>query len=586
MVSRILDIGAPKLEQQNTADKSVALNIKIGRAKYMEKYGVASELEYKQQCIQEKRINFHAHIGLNSWSATETALQQLYDAGRTHGFCVDRAGICLDRRMGLPENLRQDAIAETGPMLSTAEEWQAVAKATPIIPHMGDFMIGFPASLENTIQALTAGVTTIGNLSQFFSHEAPGWKNTGMTTLRTVEAIALMGRLSDRGTMVHSYLEDGFGALFYDCATIAGWAFLEKYIVETLLGARLSHCIGGLTSDPVKRAGWVFALDDIHDHDCIGTMFYGDTISFTRNLAENSGLVSEYLLWDILAQMACPTGHAVLPLPLTEGVRIPSVDEIIEAQILGRRIQKTAQRIFPYFDFTDARRFAAKIVTGGKQVFRNALDGFAQAGIDTRDPVELLFVLKKLGPSVFEEMFGAGPVDDDFIRKHKPIVKTDIFKLSEKSVKEHKALFQSPGSKSVLSGLNLMIASTDVHEHAIMMLAQLCREAGADVMYLGAEKNPDDIAAAASENRVDGILLSTHNGMALAFARELKSIMDKQHIKIPVIMGGVLNQKMDNCDLPVEVSSDLKALGFLPYARLEDNLTNLITNAAEAASSK
>ncbi len=39
----------------------------------------------------------------------------------------------------------------------------------PIQAHMGDFIIGFPASTENTVFALQAGVTTIGNLSQFFA---------------------------------------------------------------------------------------------------------------------------------------------------------------------------------------------------------------------------------------------------------------------------------------------------------------------------------------------------------------------------------------------------------------------------------
>jgi len=111
----------------------------------------------------------------------------------------------------------------------------------------------------------------IGNLSQFFAHEVPMWQDSVATTVATVKAISLMGALQEHGTLVHSYLEDGFGALFCDCATTAGWAYLERYIVEDLLGARLAHCIGGLTTDPVKRAGWIFALHEIHDRkDILG----------------------------------------------------------------------------------------------------------------------------------------------------------------------------------------------------------------------------------------------------------------------------------------------------------------------------
>ena len=152
--------------------------------------------------------------------------------------------------MGLPASHRQKIPAETGPLLETDRHWAQIGQVVPIQPHMGDFMIGFPASTANTINALKAGVTTIGNLSQFFAHAAPMWKNPVATAGETVRAMAIMGALGDKGTIVHSYLEDGFGALFCDCATVAGWACLERYIVEGLLGARLAHCIGGLTTDP------------------------------------------------------------------------------------------------------------------------------------------------------------------------------------------------------------------------------------------------------------------------------------------------------------------------------------------------
>ena len=197
--------------------------------------------------------------------------------------------------MALPQEWRKKMPPETGPTLDTLDDWMQIGQLVPIQPHMGDFMIGFPASTENTLNALKAGVTTIGNLSQFFSHEVPLWHDQVRTAVETVRAMSIMGALRENGTLIHSYLEDGFGALFYDCATVAGWAYLERYIVEDLLGGKLAHCIGGLTTDPVKRAGWVFALNEIHEGDCLGSMFYGDTLSFTEDLIVNRALVGEYL---------------------------------------------------------------------------------------------------------------------------------------------------------------------------------------------------------------------------------------------------------------------------------------------------
>jgi methylmalonyl-CoA mutase cobalamin-binding subunit len=575
-VQKILAADLPAGEAVRQQGRSLAAGLTIGRTAFMNEMGVASELEYKKQCIQNDKIMFHAHIGLGSWEATLAALADLYQSSRKCGTVVDRAGICLDRRMGLPEAQRDQIPAETGPMLETERDWMSVGGVVPIQPHMGDFMIGFPASVENTIDALKAGVTTIGNLSQFFAHEVPMWQDSVATTVATVKAISLMGALREHGTLVHSYLEDGFGALFCDCATTAGWAYLEKYIVADLLGARLAHCIGGLTTDPVKRAGWIFALHEIHDRQCIGSMVYGDTLSFTADYNVNRALVSEYLLWDIMAQLQCPTGHAVLPLPVTEAMRVPSAEEIAEAQILGRRIEQAARRLKPHMDFSAAETFSDKLVAAGKVIFNTALDGLKDAGVSVDDPIQLLYVLKKLGPALFEEMFGAGKPNPAHARGREPLIPTDVYELSNTCVEKYRKLFSNSRSKQMLHGRRILIASTDVHEHAIMVIHQLLAEAGAEMINLGAEVNPDKIVLEARAENAEAILVSTHNGIALEYARRLKEEMDQQGIKIPVVMGGVLNQKVENQALPVDVTCSIKDLDFLPCPRLENNLGNLL----------
>lgn len=575
-IRKILEADLPSWASIANECHMIARNTRIGRTAFMDQMGVGSELEYKKQCIKDDKITFHAHIGLNSWEATADALAVLYNATRESGHAVDRAGICLDRRMGLPKEHRNNIPSETGPMLETVEDWMQIGRVVPIQPHMGDFMIGFPAAVENTLHALRAGVTTIGNLSQFFSHEVPGWQDTVTTTVETVKAISVMGVLREQGTLMHSYLEDGFGALFCDCATVAGWAYLEKYIVEDLLGAKLAHCIGGLTTDPIKRAGWVFALHEIHDHQCIGSMIYGDTLSFITDHTINRGLVSEYLLWDIMAQLQCPTGHAVLPLPVTEAQRIPAAEEIAEAQILGRRVAETARRLLPHMDFSAAQDFSHKIVSAGKRIFDNALTGLKEADVDIEDPVQLLYVLKKLGPANFEEMFGAGKLNPSYARGRKPVIPTDVYELSNAVVEKYRDMFSNSRSRHMLHGRRILIASTDVHEHAIMVIHQLLAEAGAEMINLGAETNPGQVVAAARDKNAEAVLISTHNGMALDYARRLKDEMAQEKIKIPVVMGGILNQKIEDQALPIDVSHSIKKLDFLPCPRLENKLGNLL----------
>ena len=115
--------------------------------------------------------------------------------------------------------------------------------------------------------------------------------------------------------------------------------------MEELLGARLSHCIGGLTTDPVKRAGWVFALDAIHDHDCLGSMFYGDTLSYTRDFPRNWAVAAEYLLWDILAQLECPDRARGPPPAHYRGHPHSFRGGNRGIQTFGRQVEKTARRL-------------------------------------------------------------------------------------------------------------------------------------------------------------------------------------------------------------------------------------------------
>jgi methylmalonyl-CoA mutase cobalamin-binding subunit len=406
------------------------------------------------------------------------------------------------------------------------------------------------------------------------------WTDKASTVVETVKAMSIMAARKREGTLVHSYLEDGFPALFHDCTTVAGWAFLERYIVEELLDAKLSHCIGGLTSDPVKRAAWIFALHEIHEHDCVGSMTYGDTISFGADLDQNRGLVAEYLLWDIMAQLECPIGSAVLPLPVSEALRIPSADEIAEAQSYGRRIEQTARRLYPYIDFTPAYDLSAKLCSAGKSVFNNAIDGLKDAGVDVRDPVQLLYVLKILGAADFEALFGVGKARGDSLGGRQPVVPTDVFEMSQRVIRDHGHLFGNPRSRRLLKGRKFVIASTDVHAHAIMILHELLSRAGAEITNLGAEISPDQIARAAESSGAEAVLISTHNGMALEYAQRLKAELVRHDLDVPIVMGGILNQKVEDAALPVDVTTDLKELGFHPSPKLGGRFHRLLEHGA------
>ena len=52
--------------------------------------------------------------------------------------------------------------------------------------------------------------------------------------------------------------------------------------------------------------------------------------------------------------------------------------------------------------------------------------------------------------------------------------------------------------------------------------------------------------------------------------------MTQEGINIPVVMGGILNQKVEDQALPVDVAINIKELDFLPCPRLESKLNYLL----------
>lgn len=543
--------------------KLIAETFEVGKTLFCEKHGVTSEYEYKQKMKKEGKIMYQCQIGLDTWEETAEALKKLYCELEKDGYYVDRFGVVLERGMALPPDKRDMLPRETGPRLETEDDWLDLGRTVAIQPHMGDFMIGFPNSVSNTINALKAGVTTIGNLSQYVAMNVPGWKDIAYTATETVKAIAIMAAKKDKGTLIHSYLDDGMAALFNDHASIAGWAIVEKYIVQDLIGARLGHCFGGVAVKPEVRVAWVLALNDIFEGDCCGTMYYGDTISSTEDLTYNSGIAGQYLIWDIMAQLICPTGHALMPVPFSEGIRIPSVDEIIEIQKYARKMEEAARTLLPYMNFTKCYQLKDQIVAGGKKFARAFLAGLDDAGVDIEDPLQMLYVMKMINPKTVENAFMVGPRDDSMPNGRCPVVQTDVFENTTRMTNEISDRMKTEEFKyENHSDKVIILASTDVHEHALFVMNSLFEEYGIKVIYMGSETDVADIVSSAVYNQADAIALSTHNGSALEIGEKLLGLMEEKKCYSKVFIGGMLNQGVVGETLPIDVTENLKQFGF------------------------
>jgi methylmalonyl-CoA mutase cobalamin-binding subunit len=84
---------------------------------------------------------------------------------------------------------------------------------------------------------------------------------------------------------------------------------------------------------------------------------------------------------------------------------------------------------------------------------------------------------------------------------------------------------------------------------------------GIKPIVAGVGVDPDELADLAVEREATAVLVSTHNGMALAYAEKLIAAFAQRNISPQIIFGGRLNQDLPGSDMPVDVTEQLQALG-------------------------
>lgn len=546
----------PDMETLDHEVDKIADKTTIGTTLFMKKYGVSSEREYKERMMKERKLMKHSAIGMGSWQTQEEGLKKIYNDLNESGSYIDRYGACLDWVMGVPEEYRSKIQAGSGLILKNEDEWSQLGQVVPIQPHLGDHMIGSLNSLTNTALGLKAGVTTIGNISHYYTYEYPGLDMEEYRTVDMVKAVRLMGKLSGKGTIIHSNLDDGFGAQFHDLANLVGYAKLERYICEELLGARVGHCFGNLFNDPFVRIIFNSAMGKINTYNTPGSMIYGNTINFSYNMPKNYAAVTSYAMADAIGQMISPSGHAITPIPVTEAIRVPDVDEIIDAHNI---VDMAMEEAVYYKEYVDVQRIEAEadiLVACGNIFFERVLNALDDQNIDITHPGEVLAALKAIGVAQLESNFGAGKKEEDAMRGRVPVRPTSIVKEIDRQQTE--IINGISGlSEQPLKGVNVIVASTDVHEFGKDISKTVLTKAGAEVFDLGTNVAVEEIGDTVIETESRAVLISTYNGIAYSFGKELVKKLDELDIHVPIVMGGRLNEPMEGSHLPVDVSDRL-----------------------------
>lgn len=550
---------------------------------YLQQKGVGSERAWRERAAAHGISSTCINIGLATWPDTREALGCIYEDSLRRGVRPpDRFNILAERRMGLPKALRLAAPQETGPLLLTQQDWWETTHTVPIQPEAADNTIGGPGSLDNAVDAIQAGITHIGVLSQYM-WRWPYWEDEAGQVMAVLKAAGVLAAHRGAGVCFDSYLEDGYPGVFHDYANYVGWAMLERYVSEDLIGAAYSCSWGGLTTDPVTKAAVTLALHAFRPEHVPAGFVQGDTIGNRADFEANAGVVSTDVLFMKAVDYRYRLGGAPIAVPVTELERIPTWQEVAQVHAINRRLEEYLPSVARAIDWPQIEATRDQLVQGGRRFFDTAITTMRESGINVHDPAAVLVVIKRLGAARCEEMFGAGTPDDAYPRGRRPVLETDLVRqtMSERT-RLLDFLRSAPGAQ--LRGIRVVLASTDVHEFAKFLLDAALAEAGALVIDAGVNRDPEDIVSAAVESAAEAIVITTHNGVARSFAQLLRTELHKAQLEdVPVFMGGVLNEDIEGSEIPVDVRADLAALGVQPLATVEEligKLAGLATGGA------
>lgn len=561
-LSALLPADLPDGRDAVAEGREMARGVERARSSYCEEKGVGSEREWRERAREQGIPCTCMNIGLATWADTREALGEIYEDALSRGVRPpDRFNLIAERRMGLPKDKRAEAAQETGPVMMTEQDWWELAHTVPIEPEAADNTIGGPGSVENALDALRAGITSIGVLSQY-SWRWPYYDDDVNQTVVTLQAAGLLAAFKDEGVVFDSYMEDGYPGVFHDYANYIGWAMVERYISEELIGAAYSPSWGGLTQNPVIKSAVTLALDAVNPERVPFLYTQGDTIGNTPDFDANMAVLNTDLLFTKMVDMRYRLGSAPIAVPVTETERIPTWQEVATVQTISRRMEDYLPMVEPVIDWAKIEAMRDELVRGGRAFFEAVIGGLGSAGIDVRDPAQLLLVLKRLGSTRCEELFGAGEPDPEFPRGRRPVLETDLVKSTMEERERLLTELRGRREEEAIRGMKVLVTSTDVHEFAEFLLSSTLAAVGAEVIDFGINRDPEDIVKAVIETDADAVVISTHNGVARSFGQRLMGELESAGAgSLPVFMGGVLNEDVAGSDVPVDVSADLNATG-------------------------
>jgi methylmalonyl-CoA mutase cobalamin-binding subunit len=214
----------------------------------------------------------------------------------------------------------------------------------------------------------------------------------------------------------------------------------------------------------------------------------------------------------------------------------------------------------------------------GRKMFENVLDTFEKAGIDIKDPLELILVLRKLNPLRFEQLFHPSTYEDSDA-EIAPFYPTVLAKQTIEIREEIIGRIAENGYSDSLKGKKIIVASGDCHTYGLVLIEGVFKALGAEVINGGVDTDAIDLLDLADEEGTNIVAISCHNGQSLDYSKQLAKIAGKRDKDYLMFMGGVLNAILEGHAVPTNVEKAINELGVYAQNDLLETVKTIIKNS-------
>ena len=409
-------------------------------------------------------------------AAWADGIRKIYEFGERTGMEIAGVQSIPAQIVGLPHEYWDGFPKQTSYEMRTPEDWLRHNQTAPVQVAWQDFHLASPAALETTENALRAGTDRLGCFSTLI-WDYTGYHDEVKRFSDMVRSIGVVASKKELDIDVVTYPEDGLPGYFLDIVSWVGYTLVEYYITTTLCGANFAVSYGGLLTEVVPRMAFALAIHRLlsTEEHCALVYFNGGTIDqIETDVNANFGTGVQEMFIETLFNLKYQTPIIISPVAVTERLRTPSLEELLDITAAGIRCETKAQEWAGMMDWSPVEALAEVLEREGRKFFENVMTTFRDAGVDTEDPLQMIMMLKRFNPVRFEQAFHPSSFDGGAFQAFCPSqLGRQTLALRDEIVSELRA------RQTDLRGRRVVCASADGHSYGLMLIGGVYGALGA-----------------------------------------------------------------------------------------------------------